>query len=677
MKAKRFWAFVTALLMLLGLALTACGENPDDESSVPTPPESSVEEPEPEDKLFTPEEIARWGASQAAGKAEVEDGKVKVTSTEAAQNYGGVVSPAVRVDFSKEVYLTFKDFEPTPNTAMILKMRFAGYSDSNSAYLLSNEYTDLNGDFSVNVKDTVKNYSTAGDNQRLIYKAGDKGPDGQPLEEGDPLIGTLKFEGESINVTIDIWCFSLGGSEAKALKFSSLEIQELSEKTLTSFSLQESNMTGEAAKKVGDESVQLTPVFPEGFENTAVRYQSTDEAVTVTEEGLLSFVDVTSGPITVYAMPQADVSKRVALQVEVRGNIDNAEGIKQHLEALSFVDETADVDDNLRQILAGTVLEAQQAEAGGQADFAKLYVFGNKVTYLNAYTEGNADAAAELNNALTLKLAVNNEAMTVESNTATVSVYKILGDKVYRLARNEAMTPSEDQYGYAVELPFLIDGVKETESYQLLTVWTDQSKVTATRLQVEVINSSGIGAYLDADALNEITSIHERQDDYNQVVEDGVLKLQLINNADGHHFVQPNVRVYTNAKEGEDRVVVDFSRNVMLILEIEESYAWLNVRFLRIDGNWYTAYWQDEGYNYNNILEGNKETFTGAKQAGAFVIDVDHYRDSDAFKTAIDGAVANPDGTVEINLDFQFATPLDSSPYAFINIRSMTFFYVD
>ena len=212
MKAKRFWAFVLAVLMLCGLALTACGE-PADESSEAPPPESSVEEPE--DKLYTPEEIARWGASQAAGKAEVEDGKVKVTSTETAQAYGGVISPAVRVDFSKEVYLTFEGFETTANTAMILKMRFAGYSDSNSAYLLSNEYTDLSGDFSVNVKDTVKNYATAADNQRLIWKVGDRGPDGQTLADGDPLIGTLKFEGESINVTIDIWCFSLGGSERR------------------------------------------------------------------------------------------------------------------------------------------------------------------------------------------------------------------------------------------------------------------------------------------------------------------------------------------------------------------------------------------------------------------------------------------------------------------------------
>lgn len=675
MKAKRFWAFVLAVLMLCGLALTACGE-PADESSEAPPPESSVEEPE--DKLYTPEEIARWGASQAAGKAEVEDGKVKVTSTETAQAYGGVISPAVRVDFSKEVYLTFEGFETTANTAMILKMRFAGYSDSNSAYLLSNEYTDLSGDFSVNVKDTVKNYATAADNQRLIWKVGDRGPDGQTLAEGDPLIGTLKFEGESINVTIDIWCFSLGGSEAKALKFSSLEIEELSEKTLTSFSLAQSDMTGEAAKKVGDESVRLTPVFPDGFENTAVRWQSTDPAVTVTEEGLLSFEGVTSGPVSVYAMPQADVSKRVTLQVEVRGSIDSAAGIKDYFESLSFADEVADVDENVRQILAGTVLEAQQAEAGGQADFAKLYVFGNAVTYLNAYAETDADAAAELEGALPLNLAVNNETMTAEANTATVSIYKIAGDKICRLARNQALTQTGDEYGCTLALPFVTDGVKETGSYQLVVVWTDQTAVTAARVQVNLIDASGIGAYLDAEALNEITSIHERQDDYNQVVEDGLLKLQLTNPESGHHFAQPNIRVYTNAKEGEDRVVIDFNRNVMVLLEVEESYAWLNVRFLRINGDWYTAYWTDEGFAYTNILEGNKEDRTGPKQAGAFVINVDHYRDKDTFKTAIDNAVANPDGTVELNLDFQYgSTPLDAAPYGYINIRSLTFYYVD
>lgn len=687
---KKLWIVLLSLMMIVSLFfVVACStdvaDNNSDNSIIDQNDDDDNDETIAQDKVFTASDVAAWSASVAPGAAEIEDSKVKVYSTATGQSYGGVASASFKANFTDQVYVTLKDFEMTDNTCMIFKMKFTEYSGTNSAFLVSDDMLYLNGDLTFNVESALKKYISSSDNSRLFYSAGDKDSDGNTIAENSDLIGTLKFAGNtSVSLSVDIWCFSLNGSDSKSLKFSEMKVESKEGEVIENFALEQSDLTNENAVTIGDDNIMLNSLFtPSSVENSKVIYYSKDPStVTISENGEMSFVGVTSEPTVIYAVPMGDITKAKTLEVEVKGNINSQIGIKAYFESLSYdLDGAVNIDENAQQILEGTLLNSQKIKSSNNdTEYARGYVYNNKYTLINAYSSENQENASLQNYALTLNLAVNNQDFLSDASATTVSIYKITTEKIIRMYDSSSVVANGDKYEFLTEIYFAENEEKVTEGYNLVAVWINGDEITTTNTVIDIVNANSIGAYLNATELNNITSVHQTFNGYEQVVEDDLLKLNLNSNLSGDHFAQPNFKVYTNAKEGEDRVVIDFTKNVKMLIEIESSYAWLNVRFLRINGNWYTSYWVDSenGYNYNNVLQGNKNDTTGSNAAGDFIINVDHFRDMNSFASAIDAAIADPDGTVEFNLDFQYGgAPLDAAPYGYINIRSVTFFYVD
>ena len=165
MKKARLFLLSTALV----LTLAGCSDASEqtEQSRIGKVDDAYTIDEDFEDLEFKASELSYW-LSYNQGKAELDGSKVKISTT--TEYYGGIRSLyKTKIDFSKQVYLNFKGFETAdPNVSMMIKMVFHDYSKTDSAYITSNDFIGLNGDFSLNLENALLRYHGSVSNTELF-----------------------------------------------------------------------------------------------------------------------------------------------------------------------------------------------------------------------------------------------------------------------------------------------------------------------------------------------------------------------------------------------------------------------------------------------------------------------------------------------------------------------------
>ncbi len=301
---KKFLIFLLVLVMAAGVG--ACDkntDNPDDSDDGKTPLEGTV---------YTASDIKNFGSGTPAGVANYneEDDTVSIWNIDASlDNYGGIQTPSMELDFSKAVI--FQMEVVSCYTQYIVKLSVAG--EKEYYYVLSDEGTT--GLISVNVVDAM-----------LCDKYREKNT--QP----DPGYATgWKYDGQKKNCTFHILAKGPSGEQQTAeVVVKSIAVYN-DQEAVTGVSI--SGAENLTAKK-GSAPVQLSAsIEPQAVEDKSIIWSSADETVaTVSESGLVNFVGV--GRTVITATSKIDQSKQATAEVRVLSGYETQTDFKTALESL-------------------------------------------------------------------------------------------------------------------------------------------------------------------------------------------------------------------------------------------------------------------------------------------------------------------------------------------------------
>lgn len=389
---KKFLVFLLALVLSAGMG--ACNEKNEN-------PNASEEGDDAlKGTIYTASDIGNFGSGTPAGVASYneEDDTVSIWNIDASlDNYGGIQTPSMELDFSKAVI--FQMEVVSCYTQYIVKLSVAG--EKEYYYVLSDEGTT--GLISVNVVDAMLCDK---------YRAKNTQP--------DPGYATgWKYEGQKKNCTFHILAKGPSGEQQTA---------EVVVKSIAIYNDQEavtdviiSGSENLIAKK-GSEPVQLSAVIePQSVEDKSILWSSADESVaTVSDSGLVNFVGV--GRTTITATSKIDQSKQESVEVRVLSGYEMQSDFKTALSSLRENDTEKFTDlfltewDDMYADLSVTQKSALETEYKD----GKLYI-ENYFTVENNAMQNEAASSAEGNYAVT-------KARLSDANGATV--YALVDGKV-------------------------------------------------------------------------------------------------------------------------------------------------------------------------------------------------------------------------------------------------------
>lgn len=303
--------------MILALLINGCGNNSS--SLVSSESSSGSTSETPSDVIvYTPEDIAKFGSATPAGIANYhrENETVVIWNTDASlDNYGGVQTPTLNLDFSKAVF--FEMDVKSSYSQYILKLAVEGKSET--FYVLADEGTP--GVISVNVVDAMLStkfrakrtepdpgYDTgwifANQMKKCSFHVLAKGPDGE-RQTAELVLGSIKISNNQTAVTqVDISSNELVGTTLQKLKNSP--------------------------------SVTLTAnLTPSVIEDKRILWSSLDEDIaTISEHGVVNFVGV--GRTTITAKSRLDQSKTTSITVDVTSGYENVSLLTNRLISLTY-----------------------------------------------------------------------------------------------------------------------------------------------------------------------------------------------------------------------------------------------------------------------------------------------------------------------------------------------------
>ena len=353
---KKIMVFMLVLVMAAGIG--ACNKNADK----PEGPDGG--ETILKGTVYTASDIGKFGSGTPAGVANYneEDDTVSIWNIDASlDNYGGIQTPSMELDFSKAVI--FQMEVVSCYTQYIVKLSVAG--EKEYYYVLSDEGTT--GLISVNVVDAM-----------LCDKYREKNT--QP----DPGYATgWKYDGQKKNCTFHILAKGPSGEQQTAeVVVKSIAVYNDREAVTGVSIFGAENLT---AKK-DSAPVQLSAVIaPQSVEDKSILWSSADESVaTVSDSGLVNFAGV--GRTTITATSKIDQSKQATAEVRVLSGYETQSEFKTALSSLGESDTEKFTD------LFLTEWDDMYAELSVTQKSALETDYENGELYIENYFDGEDDA---------------------------------------------------------------------------------------------------------------------------------------------------------------------------------------------------------------------------------------------------------------------------------------------
>lgn len=459
---KTLLALILLAVMIFPLCLQSCDKDPDNPSSDTTVGWDG------KSVTYKAEDIKKFGSATPAGMVNDNgDGSVAIWNTDPSlDNYGGVQTPALTLDFSKAVI--FKMNVVSCYSQYIVKLAVEG--ESEYYYVLSDEGTT--GEISVNVVDAM-----------LCDKY--RGKNTQP----DPgYQNGWKFDDKKKNCAFHILAKGPDGEQNTA----ELNITEISvfndETAVTGITVTSDKLNdGVLTALKNSEAVTLSAsVSPSSISDKSVTWKSLDESVAaVNADGRVSFVGV--GVTQIVATSKIDQSKSSSVKVNVISGYEDKSLLTAKLNGLTYNGSASDAalfDDLFKTSWAGDDDMKPTVNAGNYLA-VDARASGSKITMRNHF-DGSSEHINEANG-----LAASDGAylpiQIAGANGATV--YRNIGGKLFRES-------SDGQ----IQIQYLSkqsgNWTKASNNERIIIVFADGS---VKKLSVSVVSSIKIADYNASD----------------------------------------------------------------------------------------------------------------------------------------------------------------------------------
>jgi len=417
-------------------------------------------------------DIRGFGSGTPAGVANYEDSNdtVVIWNIDASlDNYGGVQTPRLSLDFSKAVI--FEMNVVSSYSQYIVKLAVEG--ESEYYYVLSDEGTP--GLISINVVDAM-----------LSQKYREKNT--QP----DPGYNTgWKYDNQIKNCAFHILAKGPDGERQTAeLVLTHIAIYNNQPAVTGIFINSPDIVSGKIEKLKGSPSIALTSsITPSEITDKSVLWASSDDTIaTISETGVLSFVGV--GTAYIIAKSRIDQSKQAILPINVLSGYENPSDLKTELTSLSYAGSSADVDrfadlfkttwgTNIKQTISIETMVAIDDHRRSNGDI----IIEN---YFNPATSGHV---TEANARLSSGTAAASLTLT---GTALANVYRNIDGQLYSQSYSGTL-----RVDYAQNSPAwsrLDDYVEET-----IVVWNSGA---VYKYRLRVINTTLLGENRPSDFMN-------------------------------------------------------------------------------------------------------------------------------------------------------------------------------
>ncbi len=346
----------TLLILSLFALLAACGKATTRVTT--TPPDITT--------VYDAEDIAEFGSATPAGTAfyRAADDTAVIWNVDASlDNYGGVQTPTMSLDFSKAVVFRMEVVDCYEQ--YIVKLAVEG--ESEYFYVLSD--SGAAGVISINVVDAMLStkYRTKNTQPDPGYASG------------------WKYDGQVKNCSFHILAKGPDGEKQTAeLVLKSVSVTNDTEAVTGVSLLSEAIVDDTITRLKGSPSIQVSAAVAPAGSDQSVYWTSLDPSVaTVDADGTVSFVGV--GMTTIVATAAIDQSKTSSLSVNVTSGYENPAALAARLTQLSFDGTDSDAEaflDLFKTTWTGTT---GQAFAVGTAAFLAVRADGNEAVVENYF----------------------------------------------------------------------------------------------------------------------------------------------------------------------------------------------------------------------------------------------------------------------------------------------------
>ncbi len=420
---------------------------------------------------YSAEAITHFGSGTPSGTANYEaatDSAVIWNTSATLDNYGGVQTPTLPLDFSHAVY--FEMQVRRVFTEYIVKLAVAG--ESETYYVLADE--NALGIVSVNVVDAM-----------LCDKF--RARNTQP----DPGYATgWKYAGETVNCSFHILAKGPDGErETAELALGYVKISN-NQAAVTGVSVSSPALTeGRIARLKGSDPVSLTAaVEPSSIPNQNIIWSSDDPSIApVDANGNVSFLGV--GITKVWAKSQLDQSKAASVEIDVLSGYENVNDLRAKLASLSYGGSASDAE--IFNDLYATSWNGSFSQTPTISPLAAIasHAEGVRAVAENSFDPANASEVSEAESHSAGGVASFAFAL---SGASSATVYRSIGGKLYAETYAASLKAA-----YAVK-----NGTWSKADPYVEKAIVAKGDGTAFRYELELRNIAPIGSYAPSDMMD-------------------------------------------------------------------------------------------------------------------------------------------------------------------------------
>lgn len=460
----------TKFLSLLILVIMSASCTPSDSSSSNSS-DSGIPNWDGKRISYTAENISSFGSATPSGVAnyDEENNQAIIWNTDASlDNYGGIQTPMLALDFSKAVI--FEMDVISCYSQYVIKLAVEGVNET--FYVLADEGDT--GLISVNVVDSMlsekfANRRTSPDpgyengwwyenmTKKCSFHILAKGPDGE-RQTAELVLGHLSIYNDMAAIT---------GVEVEAAGLANDTI----------------------AKLKGSQTVAMSgSVLPATTENQTILWSSSDESIaSVTDTGVLSFNNV--GRTTITAKSIVDQSKFKRISVSVLSGFENPTALKNELTTLTYGGSTIDASrfsdlfattwgENITQAVSSEDMIAVDNHPREEVNVFENYFDKNDSTHVSEATSHRVGNFALLNLYLT--------------SLSNATVYRLVDGKLSQEAYSSSLKVRYAEYGTAWTY------LGHYQEYAIVVA----SSGNVTKYALDVIPSSLVGNFYPNDLID-------------------------------------------------------------------------------------------------------------------------------------------------------------------------------
>jgi hypothetical protein len=576
------------LIVVLGIVSISCTNNSTDTTTTNTNITTSNLEWDGNQIIYNARAISYFGSATPSGVAnynEIEE-TVSVWNTDASlDNYGGIQTPSLRLDFSKAVI--FEMEVVSVYSEYIIKLAVEG--ENEYYYVISDE--SRSGTVSINVVDAMLSEK---------YRTRNTSPD-PGYQDG------WKYDDMIKNCSFHILAKGPDGERQTAeLVISKVAIYN-NQTAITDISIVSDTIVNDKIEILkGSASRNLSStILPSSLDNTDVFWESTDESVvTVNDSGNINPVGVGQAYITVTSV--IDQSKKDRVLINVLSGFEDLSLLKSELASLDYQGSSNDVlvfEDLFKTSLGNDEVQAVSVEALQAIDyriadsslFIENYFSPNKNDYIT-------EASTRLSNN-DAKITIN----LIHGGLATV--YQMIDGGLYKTENTDKI-----EISYATNSPNWEKLSSKISKY--LIVW-DNGDVK--KLEIDLLSTTLLGDFSPSDLADSDQWIVPNR---NLQSEDAVihaLSPALVSLSEGLAEIKQNK--YPESKYSFGGIVselftVETGANLQLIVDVDS----LNQKSDFVKTMWEikVIYYQADG---ETVINSNPLKVASSNGAGIHIID--------------------------------------------------------